>query len=143
MVSEYERISGKEPDQTVRIATVMEEAPPHLPAHLRLRSEEIGTDYKKVILAFKGYVRLKKTWDSGGPVDMDIGAVNKGEGQPKGTGKSKGKGNSDKAQDSQKAKAKTKEKAKEPKHNEHWNKSDRNETWMDNLPKVVITAFVQ
>ena len=83
VLREYERISGKELDQTVKTATLMEESPPQL----RLRSEEIVTDHKKVILAIEGYVRSKKTWDSGGLVDMDIGAVNKGKGQPKGKGK--------------------------------------------------------
>ena len=43
---------------------------------------EIGTDYKKVILSFEDYVRSNKTWDSGGPVDMHIGAVNKEKASP-------------------------------------------------------------
>ena len=38
---------GKERGQTVKTATLMEEAPPELQEHLRLRSEESGTDYKK------------------------------------------------------------------------------------------------
>ena len=79
VVREYVRISGKE-------------APPQMQEHFRLRSEEIGTDCKKVIQTIEGYVRSKKTWDSGGPVDVDIGAVNKGKGQAKGKSKgSKGK----------------------------------------------------
>ena len=76
---EYWRISGKELDHIVKTATLMEEAP-KLQKKLRSRSEEIGT-YMKVILAIEGYVRSKKTWDSGGPVDMDIGAVNMGKSQ--------------------------------------------------------------
>ena len=63
---EYEQISGKELDETVKTVTLIEEAPPQLQEHLRLRSEEIGTDYKKVILSIEGYVRPKKSWDSGG-----------------------------------------------------------------------------
>ena len=65
VVREYERISGSELDQTVKIATLMEEAPPQVQEHLRLRSEEIGTDYKKVIQAIDGYMRTKKTWNTG------------------------------------------------------------------------------
>ena len=94
MVRKYEWISGKELDQTVKHATLTEEAPTQMQEHLRLRSEEIGTDYKQVIQAVEGCVRSKKTWDSGGPVDTDTGAVNKGKGQPKGKGKGKGKGKS-------------------------------------------------
>ena len=75
MVREYKRISGKELDQTVKTATLIEDAPPHMQEHLRLRFEEIGTHYKKVILAIEGDVRSNKTMDSGGPVDTDIGAV--------------------------------------------------------------------
>ena len=126
MVREYERISGKERDQTVKTATLNEEALPQLQEHLRLRSEEIGTDYKKVILAIEGYVRSKKTWDSGGPVKMDIGAVNKGKGQPKGQGKSKDKGKSDKGtrQPKRQKQMQRQRKNHEPQHNEN-SKSDR------------------
>ena len=91
VVREYERISGSELDQTVN--TAMEEAPPQMQEHLRLRSEEIGTDYKKVIQAIEGYFRSKKTWNTD---DMDVDAVSKGKGQPKGKGKNKGKSKSDK-----------------------------------------------
>ena len=89
LVREYERISGKELDQTVKTATLIEEAPPQMKEHLRLRSEEIGTDNKKVIQTIEGHVRSKKTWDSGGPVDMDIGAINKSKSQAKSNGKGK------------------------------------------------------
>ena len=58
--------------------------------HLRSRSEEIGTDYKKVIPVIEGFLRSKKTWNTG-PDDMEVDAVVKGNGQPKGKGKSKGK----------------------------------------------------
>ena len=87
VVREYERISGSELDQTVKTATLMEEAPPQMQEHLRLRSKEIGTDYKKVILAIEGYLRSKKTWNTG-PDDMEVDAVVKGKGQPKRKGKS-------------------------------------------------------
>ena len=86
MARQYERIYGMELDQTMKTATRVAEAPPQMQEHLRLRSEEVGTDYKKVIQAIKRYVRSKKTWDSGGLFNMDIGAVNKGKGQPKGKG---------------------------------------------------------
>ena len=43
VVRGYELISGNELDQTVKTATLMEEAPPQVQEHLRLRSEEIGT----------------------------------------------------------------------------------------------------
>ena len=56
VVREHERISGSELDQTVMTATLMEEAPPQMQEHLRLRSEETGTDYKKVIQAIEGYL---------------------------------------------------------------------------------------
>ena len=76
VVRECERKSGNELDQTVKTATLMEEAPPQMQEHLRLRSEEIGTDYKKVIQAIEGYLRSKKTWNTG-PGDMDVDAVSK------------------------------------------------------------------
>ena len=47
VVREYERISGSELDQTVKTATLMDEAPPQMQEHLRLRTEEIGTDYRR------------------------------------------------------------------------------------------------
>ena len=59
MVRECERISGKELDQNLK-AMLKEEAPPQMQEHLWLGSEEIGTDYKKVILGIEGYVRSKK-----------------------------------------------------------------------------------
>ena len=74
VVRVYERISGSELDQTVKTATLMEEAPRQMQEHLRLRSEEIGTDYKKVIQAIEGYLRSKKTWNTG-PDDMEVDAV--------------------------------------------------------------------
>ena len=111
VVREYERISGKELGQTVKTATLMEEAPPQPQEHLQLRSQEL----EKVILAIEGYVRSKKAWDSGGPVDMDIGSNNKGKGQPQGKGKGKGQ---------PKGKGNAKGKNHEPKNNEN-SKSDR------------------
>ena len=44
VVREYERISGEELDQTVKTATLMEEAPPPMQEHFRLRSEELDID---------------------------------------------------------------------------------------------------
>ena len=51
VVREYERISGKELDETVKMVALIEEAPLQLQEHHRLRYEEIGTDHKKVILS--------------------------------------------------------------------------------------------
>ena len=59
-------LCGKELDETVKTATLIEEASPQLQERLRLRSEESGTDDKKVILPIEGYVRSKKPWDAGG-----------------------------------------------------------------------------
>ena len=56
VLREYERISGKEVDQTVKTATLMEESPPQL----RLRSEEIVSDHKKVILSNRGLRALEE-----------------------------------------------------------------------------------
>ena len=124
VVREYERISGSELDQTVKTATLMEEAPPE---DLRLRSEDIGTDYKKAIQAIEGYLRSKKTWNTGAD-DMDVDAVSKGKGQPKGKSKRKGKGESDKGKGQLKrkgnGKGKGKRKARESKSKEN-SKSDR------------------
>ena len=86
---------------------VMEEPPPQLQEHLRMCSEKIGTDYKKVILAIEGYVRSKKTWNTG-PDDMDVDAVSKGKGQPKGKGKCKGKCGSNEGKGQPKGKGKGK-----------------------------------
>ena len=94
---------GKERDQTVKTATLMEETPPELQEHLRLRSEGIGTDYKKVVQAIEAYMRSKKTWDSGGPVDVDIGAVNKGKCQPKSKARARAKVEATRAKDSPEA----------------------------------------
>ena len=112
MVREYERIPGSELDQTAKTATLMEEAPPQMQEHLRLRSEETGTFYKKVIQAIEGYLRSKKTWNTG-PDDMEVDAVVKGKGQPKGKGKSKGKGKNDKSKGQPKGKGRRRAKAKE------------------------------
>ena len=76
------RVERIELDQTMKTATLMEEAPPQMQEHLRLRSEETGTDYKKVIQAIEGYLRSKKTWNTG-PDDMEVDAVVKGKSQPK------------------------------------------------------------
>ena len=89
VVREYERISGSELDQTVKTATLMEEAPPQIQEHLRLRSEEIGADYKKVIQAIEGYSRSKKTWDAG-PDDMEVDAVVNGKGTAQRKGQEQG-----------------------------------------------------
>ena len=71
VMREYERISGSELDQTVKTATLMEEVPPQMQEHLRLRSEEIGTHYKKVIQSDRGLLALEENpWDTGGPDDM-------------------------------------------------------------------------
>ena len=111
---EYERISGKELNETVKTATLHEEAPTQLQEHLRLRSEEICTDYKKVVLSIEGYVRSKKSCNSGGPADMDIGTVNEGKCWLK--GKDKGKGKGDKGTEQPRGKGKGKN--PQPKHNE-------------------------
>ena len=114
-------MSGSELDQTVKTATLMEEAPPQMQEHLRLRSDEIGADYKKVIQAIEGYLRSKKTWNTG-PDDMEVDAVVKGKGQPKGKGKSKDKGKSDKGKGPKgkgRNKGKGKGKAREPKSKEN------------------------
>ena len=110
VVREYERISGSGLDQTVKTATLMEEAPPQMQEHLRLRSEEIGTNNKKVIQAIEGYLRSKKTWNTGPDVEVD--AVVNGKGQPKGNGKSKVKGKSDKGKGQPKGKGRNKGKEK-------------------------------
>ena len=123
VVREYERASGSDLDQTVKTATLMEGAPPQMQEHLRLRSEEIGTDYKKVIQAIEGYLRSKKTWNTG-PDDMDVDAVSRGKGQPKRKGKSKGKGKSDKGKAQPKGKGKGKVKTSESKSKEN-SKPDR------------------
>ena len=54
----------------------------------------LHTDKTRHYTTTWGYVRSKKTWDPGGPVDTDIGAVNRGRGQLKRTGKAKAKGKS-------------------------------------------------
>ena len=103
------------------------EAPPQMQEHLRLRSEEIGTDCKKVIQAVEGCLRSKKTWNIG-PDDMEVDAVVKGNGKPKGKGKTKGQGKSDKGKGQLKGKGrnkgKGKGKARESKSKEN-SKSDR------------------
>ncbi len=140
VVRVYERISGKELDQTVKTATLVVEAPPQMQEHLRLRSDEIGTDYKKVILAIEGCVCSKKTWDSGGPVDVDVGAVKKGKGQPEGKARARAK-----VSDKGKGRPKGKGKSHEPQNNDN-SKSDlivSSVANLDILPKIVITAFVQ
>ena len=106
VVRVYERISGKELDQTVKTATLIEEAPAQMQEHLRLRSEEIGTDYKKVILAIEGCMCSKKTWDSRGPVDVDVGAVKKGKGQPEGKARARAKVRKTRAKDGPQAREK-------------------------------------
>ena len=63
VVREYERICGKELDETVKMVALIEEAPLQLQEHHRLRYEEIGTDHKKVILstcAGHGFWRSEK-----------------------------------------------------------------------------------
>ena len=67
----------------MKTATLMEEAPPKMQEHLRLRSEEIVTDYKKVMQAIEG---CSKGTSKG------KGKSDKGKGQPKGKGRNKGKG---------------------------------------------------
>ena len=106
VVREYERISDSEVDQTVKTATLMEEAPPQMHEHLRLRSEEIGTDYKTVIHAIEGYLRSKKTWNTG-PDDMKVDdAFVKGTGQLKGErARAKAKVRVTRARDSPKVRA--------------------------------------
>ena len=145
VVREYERISGSELDQTVKTAT-LEVAPPQMQEHLRLRSEEIGTDYKKVIQAIEGYFRSKKTWNTG-PDDMDVDAVSKDS--PKERARTKAKVRVTRARDSQKVKAKARAKGKEKLVSQRARRI-RNPTAsvlfaasLDILPKIVITEFVQ
>ena len=78
------RISVKEIDETVNTATSIEEAPPQWQKHFRLRSEEIGTDQKILVTAIESYVRSRKSWGTGGHVDMDIGAISKDNARGKG-----------------------------------------------------------
>ena len=93
LVEEYERVAGGQLDSTVKTATLVEEAPQGLQEHLRLRSEEIGNDYKKVLVAIEGYLRSKKSWAIAEPTPMDVGAIGKdGRGKGKGRGSGKGKG---------------------------------------------------
>ena len=47
VVREYGRISGKELEQTVKTATLTEEAPPQMQEHLRLRSEQLAPTTRK------------------------------------------------------------------------------------------------
>ena len=133
VVREYERISGSELDQTVKTGTLMEEAPPQMQEHLRLRSEEIGTDYKKVTLAIEGYLRSKKTWNTG-PDDMEVDAVSKGNGQPKGKS-DKGKG--------QPIGEKDKPVSQRARRIRNPTASVLFPARLDILPKIVITEFVQ
>ena len=113
VVRECERISGSDVDQTVEIATLMEEAPPQMQEHLRLRSEEIGTGYKKVIKAIEGFFRSKKTWTTC-PDDMKVDdAVVKGKGQPKERARAKAKVRVTRARGSPKVKAEARARRKE------------------------------
>ena len=54
----HERICRKELDETVKTATLIEEAPPQLQDQLKLRSKELGTGYKKVVVATRLRSRL-------------------------------------------------------------------------------------
>ena len=102
VLREYERISGKELDQTVKTVTLMEDSPPQL----RLRSEGIVTDHKKVILAIEGYVRRRRKL---GILEARLTCTLVQSTRAKGKGQIKGKG---------------KEKTQERKNNEN-SKSDR------------------
>ena len=86
---EYERISGKELNETVKTATLIEEAPPQLKEHLRLRSEELGTHHENVVTDSESYIRSKRSWDTGGQAGMGIGAHSRGKEQYRGKGKHK------------------------------------------------------
>ena len=74
-VRQCERITGLELDETFTTATQIEEAPPQLQAHPRLRSVEIGTDYKKVVVVIESCLRPKKSWGTRSQADTNIGAT--------------------------------------------------------------------
>ena len=108
VVREYKRISGKELDQTVKTATLIEDAPPHMQEHLRLRFEEIGTHYKKVILAIEGDVRSNKTMDSGGQLTRTLAQSARAKVSPKERARARANVRTTRAKDSPKAKTKEK-----------------------------------
>ena len=56
----------KQLDEPVKTATLIEEAPLWLQEHLKWCSGEIGTDYKKAVMAFESDIRSKTSWDTGG-----------------------------------------------------------------------------
>ena len=138
-------MSGSELDQTVTTATLMEEAPPQMQEHLRVRSDEIGTDYKKVMQAIEGYLTSKKTWNTG-PDDMDVDAVSK---DPKERARAKAKVRVTMARSSPKVKAEARAKGKETLVGRRARRI-RNPAAsvlfaarLDILPEIVITEFVQ
>ena len=79
-----------------------------------------------MILAIEGHARSKKARDSGGPVDMDISAVNKEKGQSKGKGNGKKEAMSKRTMRIRSRTASVSCVAK-----------------LDTLPKFVVTEFVQ
>ena len=126
---EYRRISGKELDETVKTGTLIEEAPPQLEEHPRLRFEETATNCKQVILSIEDCVRPEKSWASAGHADMDIGEVSEGRDQPKARASAKGKGKGDECKGQLKGKGQGKGRSHKSKHSEllrkDANKSDR------------------
>ena len=147
VVREYEWSSGSELDQTVKTATLMEEAPPQMQEHLRLRSEELGTDYMIVIQAIEGHLRSKKTWNTG--LMTWTLTLSASKGSPQERARAKAKERVTRARDSQKVKAKAKTKGKEKPVSQRARRI-RNptasvlfEARLDILPKIVITEIVQ
>ena len=141
-------ISGSELDQTVKTATLEEEAPLQKQGHLRLRSEEIGTDYKKVMQAIEDYLRSKKpgtlpltTWK--------LTLSSRAKVSPKGRARAKAKVRVTGARDSIKVKAEARAREKEKSVSQRARKI-RNPTAsvvfatrLNILLKIVITEFVQ
>ena len=120
VVREYERIPGKELDQTVKTATLIDEVPPQMQEHLRLRSKEIGTDNKKVILAVEVTCARRKLGILEARLTQTLAQSTRAKVSPKEKGRARPKVRTTKAE----AEAKAKAKAMQPKNNEN-SKSDR------------------
>ena len=121
----------------------VEEAPPQMQEHLRLRSEEIGTDHKKVMQAIEGYLRTLAltTWT------LTLSA--RAKVSPKERARAKAKERVTRARGSPKVKADTRARRKDKPVSERARRI-RNPTAsmlfaarLDMLPKIVITEFVQ
>ena len=142
MVREYKRKSGEQLDQTVKTAMLIEEAPPQMQGDLRLRSEEIDTDYKKVILAIEGYVRSKKTWESGDAVDMDLAQSTRAMVSQKERARARAKVRATRTKNSPKTKAKEEAMSQRTTRIRSQNASVSFVANLHILPKFVIAALV-